>query len=471
MDILFVHTNFPAQFRLLAKALASRENHRIHAIGSATAKSIPGVALRRYGGRQNAATQTHPFARRIDAESRRAEQVIYLANAMKLEGISPGIIFAHTGWGEALPLRHLFPEALIIAYCEHFYRASGADVGFDPEFPTVGIDGAIRIAMRNAATTLSLLESDAGIAPTQWQKDGFPSPLRGKLSVIHDGVAIDAIRSMKGQAVDPSSGRLFTEADEIVTYVARNLEPYRGFHIFMRALPDLMRRRPRAEICIIGDIKDGYGNPPPSHGNWRDWCLAELHDQLDLSRVHFLGKLPYGDYLSFLRLSRAHVYLTYPFVLSWSLLEAMALGCLVIGSDTAPVREVVRHGRNGLLVPFFSPEKLALTIADSLGEPARFNPLRQAAATLVEESYDFERVILPRFDALIDELRAAPRKTAFSADAKTWQGQETPVIMLRSNGGDDLLDRQGLDRGERRDAAAPTGEEFSRQGRERAARG
>ncbi len=208
-----------------------------------------------------------------------------------------------------------------------------------------------------------------------------PAALREKLAVIHDGVAIDALHRVKGVAADPATGRLFNAEDEIVTFVARNLEPYRGFHVFMRALPELQRLRPKAHICIIGDTKGGYGNPPPDAKNWKEWSLREMQERIDLSRVHFLGKLSYGTYAAFLRLSRAHVYLTYPFVLSWSLIEAMALGRTIIGSDTAPVREVLQDGKTGLLVPFFDPEQIARRIARVLAEPERFSSLGAAAAS------------------------------------------------------------------------------------------
>jgi glycosyltransferase involved in cell wall biosynthesis len=439
MDILFVHTNFPGQFKLLAQALAGRPEHRIFAIGSRTARIVSGITVKRYGQQQASARQTHPFARRLDSESQRSEQIIYLANELKLSGMNPGLIFAHTGWGEALPLRQLFPNARIVAYCEHFYRATGADTGFDPEFPMHGIDGAVRIGMRNASTVLSLLDADIGITPTHWQRDGFPVPLRSKLKVIHDGVAIDQMVRTKGSVAHPATGRPFTPQDEIVTFVARTLEPYRGFHVFMRALPELQRLRPNAEICIIGNTSGGYGNPPVDAKTWKEWCLREMGDQLDLERIHFLGKVPYATYLACLRLSRAHVYLTYPFVLSWSLIEAMALGKTIIGSDTAPVREVLQDGKTGLLVPFFDTGRIARRIADVLADPERFKPLGQAAAAYARRHYDFQSVILPRFDAVIEDLLSADPEHHGLTDAKTWQGQELPHIRLRAQGNEEVF--------------------------------
>jgi glycosyltransferase involved in cell wall biosynthesis len=216
----------------------------------------------------------------------------------------------------------------------------------------------------------------------------------------------------------PGSGRVLTHRDEVVTYVARNLEPYRGFHTFMRALPQLLRRRPRAQVLIVGGDGVSYGMPPPPRSTFRQMMLQELGSKLDLARVHFLGVLEYADYLKLLQISSAHVYLTYPFVLSWSFLEAMATGCLIIGSATPPVLEVLRDGHNGIAVDFFAHRQLANRIEAALEEPEAMRDLRKAARDTVLAQYDLHRQLLPRWLKLFDDLIAGRRPGDLSVPAK-----------------------------------------------------
>jgi glycosyltransferase involved in cell wall biosynthesis len=405
-DILFVHNNFPAQYKLIAGHLSKLPEFRVFAISSGAATEQAGIRLQRYSAPQAALESSHPFARRFDLECRRAEQVIYAANVLKLSGMSPQAIFVHPGWGESLPLKQIFPDAKICLYCEFYYRPEGADVGFDPEFGQFGIDGLTRIRLRNAATLLGLVDAEVGIAPTQWQRDLFPSEFQGKLQVIHDGVDTETLQPRRSTFTHPALPRALQTGDEVLTFVARNLEPYRGFHVFMRALPRILAERPNAVACVVGGTEVSYGNPPAGADNWKTALSEELRGSLDLGRVHFLGTLPYEQYVTLLRVSRVHTYLTYPFVLSWSLLEALALECVVVASDTGPVREVIRNGENGLLVPFFDCEALASKIIDVLATPERFASLGKRARADLVRDFSFEGVVLPRYMALIDDLLA-----------------------------------------------------------------
>jgi glycosyltransferase involved in cell wall biosynthesis len=417
-DILFVHTNFPGQFALIAADLGRSPDYRVFAIGSETARGLPGVSLSTYRAPSHRARDVHAFAARFDAEARRAEEVIYAANVLKLTGMVPRVIFVHPGWGESLPLRELFPDARICVYCEFYYRTAGADVGFDPEFAQFGTDGRTRIAARNAATLLALADADAGIAPTAWQRATFPAAFQDKISVIHDGIDAGRLFSRPATFTHPALPNPLRSGDEVVTYLARGLEPYRGFHSFMRALPAVLAARPEAWICIAGSDRVCYGTPPIGHRTWRDAMLAELRGVAGLDRVIFLGTLPPDRYLDLLRVTRAHVYLTYPFVLSWSILDAMALGALVIGSDTAPVREVIRDGETGLLVPFFEPDAIAARIVEVMAEPMRFGAIGSRARETVLSRYDFESRVRPAYHALIaDLLHAEEREAAVSAAA------------------------------------------------------
>jgi glycosyltransferase involved in cell wall biosynthesis len=393
MDILFVHNNFPAQFKSLAAALSKDPGIRVAAIGSRSSSDMDRVKLQRYSLTAAAdVADTHPFARRFDIECRRAEQILYASTALVKQGFRPNTVVAHCGWGETLPLREAFPNARIITYAEFYYRSQGLDVNFDPEFGNLSLDACVGLQLKNAATLLSLIESDDGLAPTLWQKSTYPTELQGKISVLHDGIDTDTVRPDATAALVLQNGQHLTRAHEVVTFVARNLEPLRGYHIFMRALPEIMRLRPNAHVVIIGDDKVSYGAPPPPGRSWKSVFWTEVADRVDQRRVHFLGPVPYATYVGALQISSVHAYLTYPFVLSWSLLEAMSAGCIVVGSDTGPLQEVI-DGRNGLLVPFFDFEGLAGRVVHALGHQKVYEPLRVAARKTAVDLYSLDSCI------------------------------------------------------------------------------
>ena len=246
------------------------------------------------------------------------------------------------GWGETLPLRAIFPKARIVVYCEFFYRAEGQDVHFDPEGPRLGVDGLAALQCKNASSLLALTEADVGMSPTRWQRSTFPQGVSRQ-----DSGGARGSRSRERSRPDKTArftlpgGKVVTKSDEVVTFASRNLEPVRGYHVFLRALPEILRARPEAQVVIAGGDGNSYSHAPPAGKTWKTHYLDEVVSNLDLSRVHFVGSLDRGSYLNLLQVSSAHVYLTYPFVLSWSLLDAMATECEIVASDTAPVREVI----------------------------------------------------------------------------------------------------------------------------------
>jgi glycosyltransferase involved in cell wall biosynthesis len=372
------------------------------AIGSSTSQKINGVTLLKYSLSKIDVSATHPFARRFDLECHRAEQVLYALSSLASSKFAPDVILAHPGWGETLPLRTLFRNARILLYCEFFYGMDGRDVGFDPEFPETGDDGRVGLHLKNASTLLALSECNLGVSPTEWQRSTFPEEYQSKISVVHEGVDVGNIKPNRQAVLRLASNRTFRHSDEIVTFVARNLEPLRGYHIFMRALPRIMAKRPRAQILIIGGDGASYGASPPEGTTWKSVFLDEVRDSVDTRRIHFAGRLSYQEYLSALQVSTAHVYLTYPFVLSWSLLEAMSAGCLVIGSDTAPVREVL-NSSNGVLVPFFDVEQLAGRVIEVLEDPTRFESIRAEARRTIVNKFDMNRICIPKLITLIKE--------------------------------------------------------------------
>jgi glycosyltransferase involved in cell wall biosynthesis len=403
MRVLFVHNNFPAQYRHLVRALAQDPRMTVKAVGSVSAREEAGVGLRKYALSDDGVPEVHPFARRFDLECRRAEQVLYALSSVASSGFEPDLIMAHPGWGESLPLRSVFPKARILLYCEFFYAPHGRDVGFDPEFPDTGVDGKVALRLKNASTLLALAESDGGVSPTAWQRSTFPAEFLDKIQVIHEGVDVDIVRPDPMATFCLADGRKIRRGHEVVTFVARNLEPLRGYHIFMRALPRIMAARPQAEVVVIGDDGTSYGAPPPRGTTWKSLGLAEVVGRVDMNRVHFTGPLSYQDYLRVLQVSAAHVYLTYPFVLSWSLMEALSAGCVVIGSQTAPVSEVI-DGQNGILTPFFNLEALAERVIDVLASPHRYQSMREKARGTIVDQYDLHRVCLPAMRSLIEDM-------------------------------------------------------------------
>ena len=385
MKVLFVHNNFPAQFRNVVEALLEAGGFALAAIGAESAQAVEGVASQRYALQPFDLSATHPFARRFDGECRRAEQVLMAAGALASSGFVPDLIFAHCGWGETLPLRAIFPKAKIVVYAEFFYRGEGQDVHFDPEGPKLGVDGIAALQCKNASTLLALTDADAGVSPTHWQRSTFPREFQDKISVVHEGIDIERFRPNPTARFPVPSGQVLTKSDEVLTFASRNLEPMRGYHVFMRALPAILRARPATHVVIVGGDGNSYSHAPPPGRSWKTHYLDEVVSKLDLSRVHFVGRLAHDAYLSLLQVSAAHVYLTYPFVLSWSLLEAMATECEIVASDTAPVREVIEDRLNGVLVPFHDPSALAEAVADTLahrGEAPGHGPA--ARATIVE---------------------------------------------------------------------------------------
>jgi glycosyltransferase involved in cell wall biosynthesis len=404
MRTLFVHQNFPAQYRHVAPALAQRKGHQVVALGENPGEALRGVQHVRYKAPSTAAEKTHRYLRRLENAVYRGQQVARAALALKERGFTPDLVCCHPGWGEGLFLRDVWPEAKLLYYYEFYYTAAGADVGFEPPGEPISIDDACRVRLLNANHLLSLQVSDWGHTATQWQASRFPDWVRQKMSVVHEGIDTAAICRRPDASFTLVDGRVLRPGDEVVTFIARGLEPYRGFHSFMRALPEILAKRPAAQVVLVGGDEPHYGSKPKAGGTWRQLLLAELEGKLDLSRVHFTGKVPHPALLALLSLSAAHVYLTYPFVLSWSMLEAMACECLVIGSATPPVQEVIEHGRNGLLVDFFAPDQIAAAVIGALADPAAMQPLRRAARDTILSRYDLRQVCLPQLLSLVEKV-------------------------------------------------------------------
>jgi glycosyltransferase involved in cell wall biosynthesis len=408
MRILFVHQNFPGQWIHLAKHYAASPENEVIALRHSTNRRSDIVRTIDYDFAERPSGGNYALGDHFALRTGRAAAVADAAFRLKQEGFRPDLIAGHGGWGETLFLREVFPEARQLVYAEFFYRSSGADASFDPEFGSAADHRAgYGSVARNAAMITALAYADRGLAPTEWQRSVFEPGLRERIDVIHDGVDTDLVKPDPGAFIKVGKGTItIRPGDELVTFVNRNLEPYRGYHMFMRALPGILAERPAARVVIVGGDSVSYGKAPPKGRTWKSIFLEEVKDRIDMSRVHFVGKVPYPVFLNLLQVSAAHVYLTYPFVLSWSMIEAMAAGCLVIGSKTPPVEEVLTDGRNGVFVDFFDPDGIARAVVDALAKPRKYRKIRERARLDAIARYDLKTVSMPGLTRLFESLAA-----------------------------------------------------------------
>ena len=407
MHILFVHQNFPGQYPHLARTLI-KAGHRVIAIGGPTSRALPGVQLYRYNPSPSTAIPNcHQWVRDWQIKCLRGEAVGRLMSQLKSSGLMPDLIIGHPGWGELLCAKDIFEQTPVLHHVEYVYQLKGGDVGFDPEMARSDADwrAKVMLRIRRAPQLLALQDLDWGWAPTQWQASTAPEEYAHRLSVVHEGIDTNSISPKQGSTLSLNrAGLHFKPGDEVISYASRGLEPYRGFHVFMRMLAILQRFRPNMHTIIVGGEKESYGRPPLSGLSWKQELLKELNGYLDLSRIHFVGQISHSVLHDLFRVSSCHIYLTYPFVLSWSMLEAMACGAIVIGSNTEPVREVIRNGENGILVDFFDTEAMAKTIASVLSKPDAYQHMRSAARQTIIDSYELNSICLPRQIEMINRL-------------------------------------------------------------------
>lgn len=409
MDILFLHQNFPGQFQTLAPALV-RRGHRVFALTSR--EGLPGVwrgvRILRYPWTPPEGQRTHRWTGALDTAVARGEAVFRAARTLRAKGIEPDLIVAHTGWGEALFTAEVWPHARLAAFSELWYLAEGGDLGFDPGFPVRDPAGeAPRIRMKNMVQALQIERADALFSATEWQASTYPAEIRAGMSVLHEGIDTARSRPDPAAVFAPEGGPRLTRADRVISFVNRNLEPFRGFHVFMRALPALLAAEPDAQVVLVGGTGVSYGRGPPGGGTWKDALLSEIGPALPSgarSRIHFTGLLPHAELTRLFQVTGAHVYLTYPFVAGWSLLEAMACGAPVVASDVAPVREFVTDGETGRLVGFFDGDGLVAAIRACLADPAEAGRMGAAARAHVLARYDLDGICLPRRIGFVEAL-------------------------------------------------------------------
>lgn len=410
--ILFIHQAFPGQFGSLAASLAN-EGHRVAALAIQPQGKLPGVTQITYRPtRASSADGLPPLQQEVDVKLIRAESAHQAMKALKQEGLNPDVIYTHPGWGEAMYVRNVWPNARLVVYAEWFYNLHGQEVNFDPALPRLSEELELRLTLKNMPFLQALSDADAAIAPTHWQKSRFPAWAQEKIQVVPDGVNLAELALVRPRNLGiPSLGLRLTKGMPIVTYASRHLEPVRGFHYFMRSLPYVLQARPDAHVIVMGQDAGtnnvGYGADNPAGQSWRKTMEQELGDSVDWSRVHFLGMLERKLYLAMMKLSAAHVYLTTPFILSWSFLEAAAMGLPIVASDTAPVREM--EGLSGLrFVKFDDPRSIAQGVVETLNQPQRDH----AAANMEKMKAMDHRNCLPRARQIL--LGGAPTASNLS---------------------------------------------------------
>ncbi|TAA51739.1 glycosyltransferase [Shinella sp. JR1-6] len=397
MRILFVHNNFPGQYARIVRHLKGRRDVDMLSASLASNKQPAPIKRIEYTPHREARRDIHPALSYTETSVIRGQAAYTALLPVKAKGWKPDIILTHSGFGDGLFLKDLWPQAKYMPYFEWYYHAYGSDSSFlDHEAPKKP-DVELKIRMKNTAILHDLAAMDWGQCPTEYQKSQFPPQFHERISVLHDGVDVDYFSPDK-VATFSVGDLVFRKGDPVITYIARGMEPYRGFPQFMEAAAILQKSRPEAHIVIIGEDRVAYGAKRPDGKTYKEWALENL--SLDESRIHFLGRQPLRTLRDALRVSAAHVYLTVPFVLSWSMMEAMSAGALIVGSDTDPVREIVTDGENGLLVPFFEPEALAGRLADVLTDQAQYAPLRERARTLMLERYDMKDLTRKYFNLI-----------------------------------------------------------------------
>lgn len=384
MNILFLHRSFPSQFKFPAIALSLDPRNNVVFITNDPKTEIPGIKKFAYEIEQK--PSSNKLTSLFETDVLHGEAAAQVAISLREQGFVPDIIIGHS-WGTSLFIKDIFPNTPFICYFEWFNRTKDSFVDFDGNEPS--LEEKEMIQVRNARVLLDLNSCDAALTPTHWQKQQFPKEYQDKISVIHDGIDTNLCKP-DDNAKFIINDKIFTRNDEVITYATRGLEPMRGFPEFMRATEKLLKLRPNAHFIIAGKDKVTYGKSL-KQGTYKELMLKELN--MDLNRVHFVDYMEYHNYLNLLKISSAHIYLTYPFILSWSFMEAMSCACPIIGSKTAPVEELMQDGVNGLLTDFFNVDELVEKIVFALDNKEEMDELRQNARTTIVEKYSMEHCL------------------------------------------------------------------------------
>lgn len=413
MKILFIHPNFPGQFKNLAAHFGADKNNEVIFICRIPNQlQIPGVRkiIAAPAAFKKKAT-THQYLQEFESGVYRAQNMWRVLRQIKNKGFIPDVIYAHSGWGDGMFIKDLYPESKYISYMEFYYHSQGADVGFNKDIP-VSEDLIAKTRVRNSINLISLVSADWLISPTKWQANLHPSDFYHKLSVIHEGIDTNKIKP--GWPTENLYRELgIPESAEIITHIERNFEPYRGFEQTMQAIEILCQKRPKAHFIMIGGDEVSYSAKLPGQETYREHIMKKV--MVDKSRIHWLGKVPYSKYLEVLSASHAHIYLTYPFVLSWSFLEAMAMECAIVASNTQPVLEVAKDNQHVLFVDFFDSNQIADKVIELLEDRKKAKLIGQNARKHILKHYSLD-VILPKYVKIIKSIVAGKKPKAYQTN-------------------------------------------------------
>lgn len=389
MKILFLHRGYPGQFKYLAPVLAMDPNNLVLFITADERNQLASVNKLPYKIPDMPLNPRYPFLEDFQKSILHGQSAAQIAMAMKSKGIIPDLIYGHS-WGSTLFMKDIFPNVPMICYFEWFEKIENSGEDFGGKVITDARRAEVRSS--NPHRLIDLCSCDAGISPTEWQKQSFPKEFHHKINVIHDGIDTNTCKPDENAVfkVNKNGKTLeFSAKDEVITYATRGMEPYRGFPQFMEAVEKLLVKRPNAHFLIGGLDMTFYGDYLQS-GTYKEMMLKKL--KLDMNRVHFVGELSFMDYLKLLQISSAHVYSTVPFVLSWSILEAMSVGCCIVASDTAPVQEVIQDNYNGLLFDFYNVNQLVEKIEYALDNKVTMQEIRKNARKTVLDKYDIQKL-------------------------------------------------------------------------------
>jgi len=413
--ILMLHHGFPGQFEHLLPRLQAR-GHTLRALVpealiTSRQQQWPSIQWHGYKLQRSNTSGIHDWALDFESKLLRAEAVAAQADFLKRQGYMPDLILGHPGWGELLCLAEIWPNTPQLHYVEFCYGKAGSDLDFhDRWLPAADWRSRARAGVKNANVLLSLEQMASGVTPTPFQHSLLPAWAQARTAVIHDGIPTTWLHPDASVRARLSRGVTLQAGDPVITFVNRTFEPYRGVHVFLRALAIAQQRHPQLQAILVGQDSPrvSYGADRSDGVGWLTALRRELGDALDWSRIHCLGQIPHQHLRKLYQLSAAHVYLTYPFVLSWSLLEALSSGCLVLSNNVAPVLDYVEHGRNGLLVEFAAVEDLAAQLLRAVqGGPAIEQLRQQARQSVIAAGLDLEPCCSARIQWLEAALTAA----------------------------------------------------------------
>jgi len=405
MNILFLHPSFPAQFLYLAQHFVKNKKNKVFFITKETnGNRLAGVNMVLYKPARAGTKGIHKYAHYLEDAVLDGQAVVRAIIEIKEKAnFVPDVIIGHTGWGSTLYVKDIYPDVPLIGYFEWFYHSFGSDVGYWKD-ENVSYDDRLRIRTQNAHHLLNLATCDIRYCPTQWQKEQFPKEYQAEMKVIHEGIDTEfCCPNPDTKLILPQLKLDLSDAKEIITYISRGFEPYRGFPQFMEAVRILMKKRPDCHVVIVGVDRSCYGSSPARDKTWKQLELEK--GGFDMKRLHFTGLLDRESYRTVLQASTVHVYLTRPFVLSWSMLEAMAMGVTLVASATPPVEEVVTDGENGLLANFRSPEHIASRIEEALDNENLRNQLKKAARKTIEEKYSLKDCIRKQINMIYSVIK------------------------------------------------------------------